>query len=239
MGSRIQLSGQKFLLAVNGRPMIDWLIDLYRAHVSRIVLVVSPAGEDAARRRAESNALPIGIEIQQEPTGMLDAILRAKGTVAESGAHRVWITWCDQVAIHPDTVARLAELSDTHADAAIVMPVAFRHTPYIHFERDGHSRIVRVLQRREGDDMPELGEGDMGLFSVSRLAYLEDLPVYARSVEPGTATKERNFLPFIPWVASGQDVVVFPCIDEMEAVGINTPEDRLVVEAYLSCRSQR
>ena len=53
---------------------------------------------------------------------------------------------------------------------------------------------------------------------------------------PGRGTGERNFLPFIPWLAGRKPVVTFPCTDPMEALGINTPEDLQQVEAWLRSR---
>src|SRR5262245_65822815 len=112
--------------------MIDRLLDLYRPYVSRVVLVVGPASVDEAKRRAATSELPIDVVVQETPTGMLDAVLLAYDHVQKSPSVRVWVTWCDQVAIHPRTVSRLSELSTRHVTAAMVMPVAFRKDPYIH-----------------------------------------------------------------------------------------------------------
>jgi hypothetical protein len=218
--------------------MLDWLVELYRPYVSRIVLVVSPPSAGEARRRAAASEVPMDVEIQATPTGMLDAVLLAYDVVKRSLARHVWVTWCDQIAIHPRTIARLAELSTLHAEAPIVMPVAYRKRPYIHLERDAQSRIVRVRHRREGDTMPEVGESDAGLFSFSRDAFLTQLPAYAVSLAKGTATGERNVLPFIPWISEFGDVVVFPCVEGIESVGINTPEELKDVERYLAKRQR-
>ena len=219
--------------------MIDWLVDLYRPYVSRIVLIVNPASADEARRRASASDVPIDVEVQDRPTGMLDAVLLAYKRVKQSPASRVWVTWCDQIAIHPRTVARLSELSTVHPDAPIVMPVAFRKDPYIHLERDSQSRVVRVRQRREGDTMPDVGESDAGLFSFSRDAFLTQLPAYAGTQDTGAGTGERNLLPFIPWIAEVGDLVVFPCLEDIESVGINTPEQLRDVEEHLARRQRK
>ncbi len=52
--------------------------------------------------------------------------------------------------------------------------------------------------------MPDVGESDAGLFSLSRDAFLTQLPAYAVSLETGTGTGERNLLPFIPWIVRAQ-----------------------------------
>lgn len=219
--------------------MLDRLLDLYEPHVMHAVIVVQPIWEDEARRRAAAHQVPATVVVQHQPTGMLDAVMLARDAVRSTPAGRVWVTWCDQVAMHPDTVGRLAAASDENAAVPLAMPVAFRAHPYIHLERNEAGTIVRVLQRREGDLMPEVGESDAGLFSFSREAFLDQLPAYAASIEVGTATGERNLLPFIAWLAARGEVTVFPCREDIEAVGINTPDDLRLVEAALRLRELR
>ena len=216
--------------------MLDWLLDLYRGVVDRAIVVVHPSFADQVRAYGATTGARLEYQVQEAPTGMLDAILCATPTVAASDASRILITWCDQVAIHPQTVERLTKLSDTRPETALVMPTAQQSDPYIHLERDTTGRIVRVLHRREGDRLPPVGESDMGLFSLSRHAFLNDLASFAASAGTGGGTGERNFLPFLPWIAAREDIVTFPCVDAIEAVGVNTPEELQRVESYLAAR---
>ena len=48
--------------------------------------------------------------------------------------------------------------------------------------------------------MPPVGESDMGLFSLSPDAYFNLLPQFGREATQATSTRERNFLPFLPWL---------------------------------------
>jgi bifunctional UDP-N-acetylglucosamine pyrophosphorylase/glucosamine-1-phosphate N-acetyltransferase len=239
LGSRLKTTTPKLLVPVSGRPMLDRLLDLYRDTVDRVVVIVHPSFAGVVAAHVHAIAAPVDLEVQQAPTGMLDAILLAQRRVAESAASRIWITWCDQVAVHPDTVQRLAAHSDDPAAAPLILPTVLRHRPYIHLERDASRRIVHVKHRREGDAMPEIGESEMGLFSVSRTSYLEQLPEFATQPAIGAATGERNFLPFIPWIAARGGVTTFPCVDEQEAIGVNTPEELRVIESYLAARETR
>jgi hypothetical protein len=86
--------------------------------------------------------------------------------------------------------------------------------------------------------MPEAGESEAGLFALSSRAYHELLPQFAATVRTGDGTSERNFLPFLGWMHSRGTVVTFPVVDELEAVGINTPEELATVEAYLQRRGK-
>ena len=80
--------------------------------------------------------------------------------------------------------------------------------------------------------MPTVGESDMGLFRLSDRAYFELLPEYSKEAAHGAGTGERNFLPFIPWLARRGRVETFPGHEPIEALGINTPEDLERIERY-------
>ena len=216
--------------------MIDHLFDRYSRTVQRFVLVVHPSFESDVKRHVEQFApsLDVRYATQPEPTGMLDAILLATNAAQEKPAARLWITWCDQIGVHPNTIATLSRMSDAHADAPAILPTSRQASPYIHVDRDAEGRITAVLQSREGDVMPAVGESDMGLFSLSPDAYFNLLPQFGRKATHATSTRERNFLPFLPWlVQRGHAVITFASTDEMEAIGINTPDDRRRLEAYL------
>ncbi len=230
-GTRLKASVPKPLVPVNGKPMIEHLFELYSPFADRFILVVHPSFEEEVRKHISS--WPIDIDLQHSPTGMLDAILIPSPRIRENKPDRIWITWCDQIAVHAETVKNLAQLSAEDPDSDLILPTIFRSHPYIHLVRNQQGDIVKILHQREGDEMPERGEGDLGLFSLSREAYVNHLAKFSEEVESGAATSERNFLPFIPWLGSRAKVRSFPAQHEMESVGINNAEDLQRVENYL------
>ena len=236
-GTRLQSPVPKVLTPVSGRPMLDYLLDLYRGCVARFVLVVHPVFEAAVQKHCATVAadLDIACVAQSSPTGMLDAILLASD--ATGGANRVWVTWCDQIGISPQTVDTLRRLSEERRDAHVIFPTARQPNPYIALIRDMQGQISAVRQRREGDAMPPVGESDMGLFSLSGDSYFNWLPRFGAEASGAAATGERNFLPFVPWaVKHGHSVLTFPCLHEIEALGINTPADLRRMEQYFAER---
>ena len=236
-GSRLKMHMPKLLVPVRGRPMIAHILALYAGWVDRAAIVVSPSAR-AQVAEAVGGLAGGGVTliVQDEPTGMLDAILLAEDHVKAANPRRVLITWCDQVAISPATVAAVAAASALEPEPPLVIPVCRSSRPYLHLERDAAGRIVRVLHRREGDAMPPAGESDAGVFDLSRQAYLEWLPRYAEAPDIGAVTRERNFVPFVAWCAARGPVATIPCTDPEEAIGINTPEDLALAEAYLGSR---
>ena len=237
-GSRLESHLPKAIFPVLGRPMIEYLFDLYAPFVERFVLVVNPASEGAVRACCESVGVPVEFTIQESPTGMLDAILIPHDVVDRAQPDEIWITWCDQIAVSSRTVQRLAEAAAKSVGFELVMPTVVMPAPYIHWVRNADGLITGVLQKREGDVMPDVGEGDIGLFCLSRRAYLDLLPRFASDAAPGRATQEKNFLPFVPWLVAQHDsaspVHTIPATSTAEAIGINTPADVALIERYLT-----
>ncbi len=231
-GSRLGGEVPKLLALVDGRPMIDILLDLYREHVETVVVVIHPSADERVRAHLAAERERVEVLWQPAPTGMLDAVLIPHALLLPKRPAQVWITWCDQVAVDPATIEEMAR----HADRPgidVVIPTAHRRHPYTFLQRDASGRLARILHRREGDAIPEWGESEMGVFSLSARAYFDELPEYAANDTVGAATRERNFLPFLPWAAARARVEMFQCRDAREAVGVNTPADLAEVEAFL------
>ncbi len=223
-GSRLGYDKPKFLYPICGKPLIDHVLNLHCRFVDEAVVVVSGDAFELAQEYFRNAELPIRLVVQDNPTGMLDAILEAGKAVREIHPDRIWITWCDQIAIQTETLDRMKGLEEK-SDPAMIVPIIRKTSPYIHFDMDDKGQICRVLQRREGDEMPDVGNNDMGLFSLSLTAFQQLENDFSSSPEIGGATGERNFLPFIPWLAGRERVMLMRGTDEMETVGVNTPDD--------------
>jgi bifunctional UDP-N-acetylglucosamine pyrophosphorylase/glucosamine-1-phosphate N-acetyltransferase len=238
-GSRLGVDIPKALVRVAGRPMLEHVLERHGPFVDRFVIVVAPSAVDLFSAFIGGQSAPIDLVVQPRPTGMLDAIMLAAPLVATHRPNRVAVTWCDQVAVTITTAERLWRRAKSPLAPALVFPTLEVEQPYIHFDRDGTGRITGVRQRREGDRMPERGETDMGLFDLSRDAYLRDLPHFAAAAPPSAGTGERNFLPFIPWLAAKAPVETIAGAAAIETVGINTPEELAAVEAHLAVKEGR
>ena len=227
-GTRLGGSLPKLLTPVAGRAMIDWVLDRHTQFVHSSVIVVNPADTSKVQQHLNDRYIDIRVVEQTTPTGMLDAILLGASAVRDAKPQRVWITWCDQVGISASTVNTLAELDTASTPPDVILPVAQQISPYIHFDRSADGHLTGVRQRREGDDMPSIGTSDSGLFSLSIDAFERWLPDYAATASTSIGTGERNFLPFIPWMAARGQVTTFE-VDVDEAQGINTPEELAAV----------
>jgi bifunctional UDP-N-acetylglucosamine pyrophosphorylase / glucosamine-1-phosphate N-acetyltransferase len=232
-GSRLGFNLPKILFPVAGRPILDWLLDLLLPCCSTAVFVLSPEGRKDVEPELERRAAGrYRIAIQQNPTGMGDAIALGAREVA---AANIAVIWGDQVAIRPSSVDAVLRLHQGPINPAITLPTVFRPDPYIHFERDTDGRIARLLQAREGDDMPIEGESDTGFFCF-RTEILRSLLAEMRRDEDvlGARTGEFNLLPVIPFAAKAGLRILTPQLMEIdETVGINSPADASRIEPFL------
>ena len=133
------------------------------------------------------------IAIQSVPTGMGDAVAIGLERVA---TEHVAIVWGDQVALRRASVDACFRVQQGPLAPVLTCPTVMRRNPYIHFSRDAEGRISGLLQKREGDSMPEEGESDTGFFcfrAEALRALLAELREAATS--RGNATGEFNFCP--------------------------------------------
>ena len=84
-------------------------------------------------------------------------------------------------------------MSQEHPDASAILPTSRQAPPYIHLDRDPDGRITAIRQRREGDEMPAIGESDMGLFSLSPDAYFNLLAAVRPRGDAGDIDTREKF----------------------------------------------
>ena len=220
-GSRLGTDGPKILAPLTERDTIWSILHAKLAPlVDHIHLVLSPDGAEGFP------PLPPNVSrsIQPVPLGMGDAIFGASAVWTRFDA--VLIVWGDQVFISADTLRRaLKALSSTTRHA--VLPVTRMQQPYVEYLFEG-TKLVKVLQTREGDHTTPNGFSDVGTFLLGTAGLTEAWDRYLAQAPRGSASGEINFLPFLPFL-SAQDwtMTALEVADATEARGINTKEDLL------------
>ena len=234
-GTRLSFDGPKLLYPLAGKTLLAYLAERYAPHIDLFIVVINPNAEKEVRQELESiaqkNEIDYRIDFQHKATGMLDAITIPMQNLQQQYGEieNVWISWCDQVSITAttaDTLAsKLASLT-TKDGVYMALPTVQVSEPYIHMQRNNLGMITDVLQRRENDKMPQIGENDCGLFAMSKAAYFNELREFSAIDQiMGSETFERNFLPFIAWLSQRATVTTFAAASEIETLGINTVTD--------------
>jgi CTP:molybdopterin cytidylyltransferase MocA len=227
-GTRLGYHRPKLLYPVDGRPLVAWLAERLTGLVGGLTIVLSPDGLAAFAEDRPTLELPVTTVIQQDPTGMADAILAAEQ--AFGGAHgpsTAVILWGDQIGVRREVVSRALAVHACHPlQPAVTVPLARVDAPYVHYEFDANGRLVAVLQRREGDKLPDTGQADCGCFVVSppRL-----FPVLRRlrssNLLEGPLSHEQNFLQALPFLAREAPVVGVAGASLADTIGLNSPAD--------------
>jgi bifunctional UDP-N-acetylglucosamine pyrophosphorylase/glucosamine-1-phosphate N-acetyltransferase len=235
-GSRLEFDGPKVLFPLAGKPVLRWIIDAIDDLVVRSCLVVNPAHERQISKYVRTAGLQIELAIQENPTGMGDAILCAEPLVeAEEDRCDYLIVWGDQVTVSRETILIcLLHHQNSAAKPAMTLPTCRIRNPYIHFEREKDGALAGILQRREGDAMPEKGETDCGVFIVKGEHLFAKLRSFKKENRMGRKSSEFNFLPFIAHLSrSGYTIDLLPIADELETRGINSLEDIEFIQGRL------
>jgi bifunctional UDP-N-acetylglucosamine pyrophosphorylase / glucosamine-1-phosphate N-acetyltransferase len=234
--SRLNASTPKILYPVLQKPILHWLVALLRPLCREMIFVLSPNGVDAVRPELE-RSLPTGsqIVIQDEPTGMADAIRLCE---TRTKTPYTLVMWGDQITPRRETLAACMNLLESTSEIQATIPTIVREKPYIHFVRDANQRIVEVYQARESDRQVAEGESDCGAFFFRSEGLFRVLrETRGDPAHQGNKTKEHNFLTVIPAFHDARGALATVRLhDPDESCGINTVADAQAVEAILRKR---
>jgi len=233
-GLRMRSTRPKVLHELAGRSMLAHTLSAaLEAAAGDVAVVVGPNGDGVAAE-AVKVAPRAKVLIQPERRGTADAVLAARGQIAQ-GYDDILVVYADIPLIKPATLAALrAEL----ARGADVVALGFEAT-----DPTGYGRLIerdgRLLAIREHKDAgPEqrtsrrCNAGPIAFRGAEALKLLD-------SVKPNNAQKEY-YLTDIVEIASARGLVARGLIaDEKEVMGVNDRAQLAQAEAALQDRLRR
>ena len=219
-GKRLKIKKPKILFKVNNKTLLNILIHKFMNITDEYCFVVSPKTKEMIKDELNKYKINYKLVIQKKPTGMADAIKICEKHI--NTTHTI-IIWGDQIGIRKKTVVNMIDLSKKYKSVIAVKKV---FDPYIHFVRDKKDKIIAVLQKREGDLMPKIGENDAGFFifkTKDLYSLFKELNVKKLK---GKITKENNFIPFIIYfINKFKSNYFYNNITKIETKGINYKSD--------------
>ena len=236
-GTRLGFDKPKLLYPVAGKTILEWLLAELEPLCEQFVFVVSPSGAPAISPELQ-RLLPgrCNVVVQREPIGMGHAVLTAREMACTPYS---LVIWGDQVGARGDTMRACMIAHERRPNALATCATVLRDHPYIHFDRDSNGRLRSVLQQREGDELPDRGESDCGLFLFNTVALFKVLDIMCSRPDTwGRRTREFNLLPILPQLDQEPGNVCCVRIREVEqSMGINTATDAEAVSASLRARA--
>jgi len=193
-------------------------------NVDHVHVVLSPGGQEIYRTLYEDEP-NVSLSVQQEPSGMGDAIFGCASRWA--GARDIVVVWGDQVHLSQETLRRALAVAAERQGRRCVVPLVEQTPPYVQYCFDEAGRLVQIRQSREGDRVDAQGWSDVGIFVFAVEGVVDAWNEYVTVTPAGRVTGEVNFLPFLSFlsVRKGWRIERVVVGDPLEARGINTPED--------------
>ncbi len=228
-GSRLGLSVPKILAPVTpGRTIWSILRDRMVGVADHVHVVLAPEGVEPFEAAAQGDLRDgtVSTSVQPVPRGMGDAIFGA--CEHWQGYPNVFVLWGDQLGISTGTLRQVASLQLEARRPTVTLPVVWREGPYVQYQFDERqTKLLRVLQTREGDRCDAAGFSDVGYFGLSTGGLAEAWRTFEALGGVGAQTGEANFLPFLAFLSvdRGWPVRTLIVEDPDEARGVNTPED--------------
>jgi bifunctional UDP-N-acetylglucosamine pyrophosphorylase/glucosamine-1-phosphate N-acetyltransferase len=234
-GSRLGYDKPKLIYPINGSPIIKHLLSKFDKSLSEVVIVCSPSGIIDIKKVVSDihTDIPIRYEIQEQAIGMVDAIRVGISNVRTTD---VAIIWGDQVLLAKETISKTISTHLLFIDSGLTFPTVLKSDPYIQILRDSNKKIIKILQKREGDISDQIGESDAGFFVFERdcLINLINFAMDPKKTVYGLKTGEINLLPFFPKIYDfKKNIYTLEIVNSFEALGINTRDEAIYCEKIL------
>ena len=233
-GVRMRSARPKVLHELAGRSMLAHTLSAVLEGAAGDVVVVVGPDRDSVAAEALKVAPGAKIVVQLEPQGTADAVLAARGQIAQ-GYDDILVTYADIPLIKPATLAALgAEL----AQGADVVALGFEAA-----DPAGYGRLIerggRLMAIREHKDA-SAEERASRLCNAGPLAFSGAQALkLLNAVTPNNAQREY-YLTDIVEIASARGLVARALIaDEKEVMGVNDRAQLAAAEAALQDRLRR
>jgi len=224
-GSRSGLSYPKCLFPIDGKPIIQRLINTLVEFDSAPLVITSPDGNkrvvDALKHMAGSPFT----SVQHMPRGMGDAILTGLNALDSStGCRHALVVWSDILFLNENTVRTMVQ-AHLQSDSALTFVTALTDSAYTRVERNADGDVVSVTETREAGLDVAAGERDIGLF-IFQIKPVMRLLAQELDGKYGKTTGEHGFLYVIRHLVDhGYRVEGLPIATPPELVSFNSLSD--------------
>jgi bifunctional UDP-N-acetylglucosamine pyrophosphorylase/glucosamine-1-phosphate N-acetyltransferase len=191
-GKRAGLPYPKTLHPVRGRPILLRLFDRLIKFDPTPTVIVSPDGLEPVRTCLTEAGFAAELLIQEQPTGMGDAVLEFERAAARPEADHLILVWGDLAGLRQETLDTMVDTHLRHGnDFTFVTAVV--DEAYTIVERTQDGAVKSVAETRQLQTEPGPGERDIGLF-IFRPERILALLKERLAGAVGQATGEHGFL---------------------------------------------
>jgi UDP-N-acetylglucosamine pyrophosphorylase len=230
-GTRMKSSTAKVLHCIREKPMIGFVVDQAVCLAGNNVVVVVGTQAELVKQVVSQINPHLHFAMQEKQLGTGHAVACALPELSDSIEH-VLILCGDVPFIKAST---LADLVDTHVKSknVITMLAATIENPtgYGRLVVNGQNRVLRIVEQADANDSEkQIKLINTGIYCVNRsaLEYLVGL------IKSDNAQNEMYLTDMVSIAADHAfKMGMIECRDNIEILGINTPEDMERAEAFV------
>lgn len=234
-GTRMRSTVPKVLHHLEGRALVDWVLDLALgcAAPSSVAVVVGHGGE-----RVAGHVRPRGVRValQQPQLGTGDALRVALEALAEDGLPpAVLVLSGDVPLLRPETLRRLQVALEEGVAAVLLTARLDAPAAYGRVLRDEGGEVTAVVEARDAsEDVLRVNEVNAGVYALRPGPVLEVLPELTADNRQG-----ELYLTDLPPLLRRRGLAVraVELDDPGEMTGVNSRVDLAAVAAILNRRT--
>lgn len=229
-GTRMGSDLPKVLFPVLGRPLIEYVVRaLKTAGVDRIVLVVGYRQDLVRAALAQEPGLEFAEQTEQLGTG--HAIMMCRELLADT-AGPVVIVAGDSPMIQASSVRLLLDEFERARPACLLGTLHHANPAGLgRIVRDSSGQFQRIVEDKDASSE------ERAINEVNMSTYVFDCPAMIQALQSLTANNRQReyYLTDLPEILlrSGHAVGALPCLQPIEALSVNTPEQWVEVESAM------
>ena len=197
----------------------------------KIIIVLSKKGLEYSRKFIIPKH--VIIFMQEEAMGVKQAIEIALENSNILNYNSITLQWGDQPFFTDDYRKKFIS---KHISDKILIPLVLKENPYVCFIFDEEK--LKILEKRENENMPNIGFKDIGLFIFSPIRLLEMMSNLSKFPVIGKITNEIRFLKAFEIFHEKKYInytIDFPSYFEL---GFNTKEELTLVEKMFNFKNK-
>ena len=232
-GTRLRSARPKVLHRAAGRTLLRWALEALRPlDLDRVVVVVGHGAPEVAAE-AEAAGVPGLVVVEQAAQrGTGHAVRTAFDAGALDGVGRVLVTYGDAPAVHPATLAALAEAAGSGGHALLTARLP-DPTGYGRIVRDDGGGLARIVEHADATpDELAIDEINAGLYAFTAAP----LRAALGKVATDNAQGEEYLTDAVGILLDGGGRVTPVLGDVEDALGVNTRAQLATAEAVLRGR---
>ena len=222
-GSRANLPYPKCLFKVDNKEILLRILDAFPEN-SDITLITSPSGNEMIQDCIKKNKHKARFIIQENPTGMGDAVLQLKKANKMLKDH-ILLTWGDLPFLSKQSIEELIDhYFFSKSDFSFITNRS--ELAYTIVKRDSENKVIEIIETRESNTkILHEGERDIGVFIFKKSLIFDYLSKNLPG-KIGKNTGEHGFLYIVKHlIKGGYTINTIQTINDKEAVSFNSLED--------------